>query len=191
MVVFSSADDIDALFVYLTSKSVVKTWVLVESRENWLTPDDYPLQLGTIVLERQNKQDGDFNSHISQRYSGNTLNSDSSNSWLNIYKTARESQNMQSPILDGLTLIQASDVIRAVDISLAVLNEATRKLCGNSSRLCQEFLTNGPEQVTREMQDVWFENQADDAKMDATTTAYDNYVITNLQTTGYKEVGPY
>ena len=185
IVVFGTSDDIDALFVYLTSRPVAKTWILIESRGHWLHPEEYPLQLGTIVIERYHSLESDFKNHVTNWYNREMPHYNISNEWLEKYRDARQSENIQSPILDDLTLIQASDVIRTVEISLAVLNMAVNKICGNGSGLCEELMT---QQVTTEMQNIWYDHHTQTVKIDESTVLVDKYVVTNLQENGYQEV---
>lgn len=188
VVIFATADEVDAIFISLTSRTISKTWILVESREKWLHAGDYPLPLGTIILEKQGKQNEQFNTHISSWFRGNSINYTSSNYWLEMYQSARSDGNQDSPVNDDVTRMQASDVIKTVDISLAVLDLAAKRLCGSSNGLCQMFLTNGTKAVQEEMRNVWFEYQAETVKLDRQTAMYENYVIKNLHRSGLNEV---
>lgn len=181
VVVFATAAEVNALFVALTSRSVLKTWILIETRHNWLEINSHPLPLGTVVLERLGKQNEGFNSHI-----GQDLELDTESNIFQKFREARLDRNENTDQLDDVTAMQAADVIQSVDMSLLVLDQVVKNICGEG-RLCSEFLKNGTNDVMNRFNSAQFEYQRDIVKMSTQSSPTEGYVIKNLHETGFKQ----
>ncbi|KAL4227013.1 hypothetical protein ACF0H5_014989 [Mactra antiquata] len=180
VLVFAEAGDVDRLFRSLTTRPFVKTWILMETRQTWLDITSFPLPLGSVVFHRQGKQNRMFDIYLNNILKGNSSNKSITNPWFDSSTFSADTQ----------TLVQASDVIKTVDITLDTLQRAVKSVCGNSSTtLCKEFLDQGPIEMIKEMTNVWFTYQEEMIKITTNDEMYENYIISNLQTNGLVEVG--
>ncbi|WAR25762.1 GPC5C-like protein [Mya arenaria] len=144
------------LSIRLTSRQLLKTWIVVESRDNWVDLSSIPIPLGTIFFELQHKQNEEFNAHLRDLLTNNITLHSSYNTWLARYANARGFQSRSQVLSDVTTLMQASDVIRAVDILLNAVSKASNNICGNNMTLCPGFLSESPTEVRQELRNVMF-----------------------------------
>lgn len=188
VLIFGTSRDIDYFFRSLTSRLVVKTWIIIESRENWVDFKPIPFPYGTILFQRYAKQNTMFNDHLNRLLAGQSVNFTTENTWISKYAQERSVNRIPSPSVDDVTRMQASDVIRTLDVSLAALQRAVNTVCGNNSSLCPAFLADGPKRTIEELDSVKLNYEGDSVDMHDPSAMSGNYLISSVQESGRIQV---
>lgn len=170
VIVYANSEDVKTFFRSLTSERVAKTWILVETRRNWLDISAFPLPLGSVILSPEGKQNAEFSEHMNNITESKPVDVVTNNPWI---------RNVSPVISKSVTNMQASDLIKAVDISLETIVNAVTSVCGNKSSLCPEFLETGARQVMQELDN-----------RQTGSNDHQTYIISNLQEVGTVEVMP-
>ncbi|KAH3819850.1 metabotropic glutamate receptor 3-like [Dreissena polymorpha] len=189
VLIFGTSGDIDYFFRSLTSRLVVKTWIIIESRENWVDFTPIPLPYGTILFQRYAKQNAMFNNHLNRLIAGQSVKTTTKNMWISKYAQERSVNRIPSPSVNDVTRMQASDVIRTLDVSLAALQRAVITVCGSNSSLCSIFLPDGPQRTMDELQSVKLNYEGDFVDMHEPSEMSGNYLISSVQESGMIKVG--
>ncbi|XP_052781593.1 metabotropic glutamate receptor 2-like [Mya arenaria] len=189
VLVYATSSYIDDFFRRLTSRQLLKTWIVVESRDNWVDLSSIPIPLGTIFFELQHKQNEEFNAHLRDLLTNNITLHSSYNTWLARYANARGFQSRSQVLSDVTTLMQASDVIRAVDILLNAVSKASNNICGNNMTLCPGFLSESPTEVRQELRNVMFKYEGATVELSTKDEMLGNYDISSLQVSNMLQVG--
>ncbi|XP_045164140.2 LOW QUALITY PROTEIN: uncharacterized protein LOC123528469 [Mercenaria mercenaria] len=186
VIIFATSADVGTFFRSLTTRNIVRTWILIETRENWLDISAFPLfPLGSVIFSPQRKQNPLFNMHLDNLLDSKPLNVTTNNPWMDRYKQGK-SKNDVTPE----TRMQASDVIKSVDISLEAISKAVESVCGNESNgLCPEFAETGGKEVLRALDDMWTIDTEGTNVLSTGNPDYQSYVIINIQEGGNVEVG--
>jgi hypothetical protein len=190
VIIYARSADVANFFRMLTTKSIIKTWILIETRENWLDTSAFPLPPGSVIFRPYGQQNSYFNEHVNNLLNNQQNNITTNNPWIDSYRQARSDDNIQiKPFTTDITTrMQASDVIRSVDISLEAIAQALKSVCGNKTRgLCPEFVSTGGEEVLRALDQLWFINKSSELLYPSNPT-HQHYVIKNLQKEGLVEV---
>lgn len=190
VIVYATSEDFATFFRKLTTEGVIKTWILIETRENWLDTAAFPIPLGSVIFSPYGKQNSNFNVHMTNVLDKKQTNVSTNNPWIDKYKEARINSNIQTqPFSSDLTThMQASDVIRSVDVSLEAISHALKSVCGNeNNELCPEFASSGGKEVLQAFDQLWSTNKSDEPVYPA-NIKYQHYVIRNLQQQGSVEV---
>ena len=189
-VIFADNEDVDQFFRVFISKPVTKTWIVVESRKNWIDFTSVLLPSGSLLLQRTGKINDDFNTYITSKVD-NQNSISLSDSWLDEFEKARDACEgcvLPERVTDIKTQLRASDVIRAVDVAGHALDIAYREACRNETGLCRQFYSEGFQQALNSMNKVIFDYEGETVNLIAGYQITESYVILNIQSSMIVEV---
>ena len=181
VIFFARSNAIQDFFRAMTYKPLNKLWILVETRDDHL--DDINAPLGSIIFQRNSKQNTDFNQH----YASNAIDTP----WEAIFKQARGAcvtPGCTREVVTPDTWMRASDIVKSVDIAFHAVHEAYTQLCPKLQGLCRQFMESGSRLTLDKISHLDFEYQGESVQPNNTDVVLDSYAIANVHLDGLVKV---